>query len=87
MEWIEGWSVREVMGGGSEDDDEEEGSEDGEEVDGEDEEVVQKAWDGLDLGKSTRLHFSKSPVEFRPKRRHQKTRESSEEDRPLLSSS
>lgn len=50
MEWVEGWSVREVMGGGDEEDDVE-GSEDGEVEGGEEEELVQNGWDGLDLGK------------------------------------
>ncbi|KAL7411808.1 kinase-like domain-containing protein [Mrakia frigida] len=48
MEWVEGWSVREVMGGGDEEDDVE-GSEDGEVEGGEEEELVQNGWDGLDL--------------------------------------
>lgn len=53
MEWIEGWSVREVLGGGAESDevggtDDEEGIADV--TDAADEEAVPKPWAGLDLG-------------------------------------
>lgn len=47
MEWVEGWSVREVMGGGSEDDEEEE------EGDAEAEAAErgrEKRWESLDMG-------------------------------------
>jgi len=66
MEWVEGWSVREVMGGGSEDDEEEEEeeSEDGELVDGEEEEVVKKGWDGLDLSECTSAYSKRKLAEF-----------------------